>query len=93
MNSGIWLAGLLILGNATAAHAHEPHRIAFYLYDVASAFHGLWSLGNDDATQRFVLADDRELTLDRLALVRAVQTVIASGLGVMGVTPMDELRA
>jgi arginyl-tRNA synthetase len=76
----------------SAAQAHEPHRIAFFLYDVAGAFHALWNKGKDDATLRFLLEADPELTLARLALVRAVATVIASGLDVMGVEPVEELR-
>lgn len=76
----------------SAAEAHEPHRIAFYLGDVAAAFHGLWNKGREDARLRFILEDDRETTLARMALVRATATVVASGLGVMGVTPVEELR-
>lgn len=75
-----------------AAEAHEPHRLAFYLYDLAAAFHALWSKAREEPGLRFVIADDGELTRARMALVRAVQTVIASGLDVMGVTPVDELR-
>ena len=75
-----------------AAQAHEPHRIAFYLYDLAAAFHALWNLGNDDPAARFVLPDDEALTRARLALVAAVGTVIASGLEVLGVTPLAEMR-
>jgi arginyl-tRNA synthetase len=75
-----------------AAEAHEPHRIAFYLYDVASAFHGLWTKGKDDASLRFLLADDRELTAARLALVQAMASVIASGLRIFGVEPVEEMR-
>ncbi|MDF1791639.1 MAG: arginine--tRNA ligase [Thalassobaculaceae bacterium] len=76
----------------SAAEAHEPHRVAFYLGDVAAAFHGLWNKGREDARLRFILEDDRDMTLARMALVRATATVIASGLGVMGVTPVEELR-
>lgn len=75
----------------TAAEAHEPHRVAYYLHDLATAFHGLWNLGNDDARLKFIV-DDKPLTLARLALVQGVATVIASGLQVMGVTPVEELR-
>ena len=75
-----------------AAEAHEPHRLAFYLYDLAAAFHALWSKAREEPGLRFVIADDQELTRARMALVRAVQTVIASGLDVIGVTPVDELR-
>jgi arginyl-tRNA synthetase len=76
----------------SAAEAHEPHRLAFYLYDIAAGFHGLWNKGKDDASLRFVLADDRPTTLARLALVQAVAYVVASGLQVFGVTPMMEMR-
>jgi len=75
-----------------AAEAHEPHRIAFYLAEVAAAFHGLWTKGKDDADLRFLLPDDETLSLARLALVQGVATVIASGLGVFGVQPVRELR-
>ena len=75
-----------------AAQAHEPHRVAFYLNDVAAEFHGLWNKGKDDKSLRFIIADDVELTLARLALVRAVANVIASGLDVFGVTPVEEMR-
>jgi arginyl-tRNA synthetase len=76
----------------SAAQAHEAHRIAFYLYDLAAAFHGLWNKGKDDTTMRFLLEEDPELTTARLALIKAVSIVIASGLGVMGVEPVEELR-
>ena len=75
-----------------AADAREPHRIAFYLYDLASAFHGLWNKGKDDVRLRFIDTEDRPRTLARLALVQAVATVIASGLDVIGVEPVEELR-
>ena len=75
-----------------AAEAHEPHRIAFYLHDVAASFHGLWSKGTSDARMRFIQSGARELTLARLALVQAVAFVVASGLAVFGVTPAAELR-
>ncbi|HEY9079840.1 arginine--tRNA ligase [Magnetovibrio sp.] len=76
----------------SAAVAHEPHRIAFYLGDVAAQFHGLWNKGKDDKALRFIIADDAELTLARLAMIRAVANVIASGLNVFGVTPVKEMR-
>jgi len=75
-----------------AAEAHEPHRLAYYMYDVASAFHHLWTKGRDDASLRFVSAEDQEATVARLALVRAMALVIASGLEVFGVTPVEEMR-
>ena len=77
----------------SAAEAHEPHRVAFFLSEIAAGFHGLWNKGKDDATLRFIVEDDEALTLARLALVRGVATVIASGLGVMGVEPLEELRS
>ena len=77
----------------SAAEAHEPHRVAFYLYDLASDFHALWNKGRDDTSLRFLIDGDEEVTLARLALVSAVATVIASGLAVMGVEPVEELRS
>ena len=76
----------------TAAEAHEPHRVAFFLNEVAAGFHGLWNKGKDDATLRFLLPDDADLSLARLALVRAVSLLIGSGLKVFGVEPMEEMR-
>jgi arginyl-tRNA synthetase len=74
-----------------AAEAHEPHRIAFFLQEVAAQFHLLWTKGKDEATLRFLVAGDPELTRAHLALVRAVALVIASGLAVFGVEPVDEM--
>ena len=76
----------------SAAETHEPHRIAFFLLELAAAFHGLWNKGNDEASLRFLVPGDEPLTAARLALVRGVQLVIASGLGVLGVEPVEELR-
>jgi arginyl-tRNA synthetase len=76
----------------SAAEAHEPHRVAFYLGDLAAAFHGLWNKGKDDASLRFILAGDPALTQARLALVQATAFVVASGLKVMGVEPVEEMR-
>ncbi|MGB1026300.1 MAG: DALR anticodon-binding domain-containing protein, partial [Rhodospirillaceae bacterium] len=75
-----------------AAEAREPHRLAYYLGDVAAGFHSLWNKGNEATELRFLLPDDPETTLVRLALVQGVKTVIASGLDVMGVTPMEEMH-
>lgn len=75
-----------------AADAEEPHRIAYYLYDLASAFHSWWTRGKEDTALRFIHADDEAVTLARLALVKAVRIVIASGLSVFGVDPVDELN-
>ena len=75
-----------------AALAQEPHRIAFYLYDLAGDFHMLWNRGRDDSTLRFLQADRPAETLARLALVAATAIVIRSGLAVLGVTPAEEMR-
>lgn len=75
-----------------AAVAQEPHRIAFFLMDLAGQFHSFWNKGNDNAALRFILPNDPETTKTRLALVRAVQTVIASGLEVMGCSALEEMR-
>ena len=74
-----------------AALAHEPHRVAYYLQDLAAAFHGLWTKGNSDADARF-LVDDDAVTRARLALVRGIAMVIASGLAVLGVEPVEEMH-
>jgi arginyl-tRNA synthetase len=75
-----------------AAAAHEPHRIAFYLYDLAAAFHAHWNRGRDEPSLRFIVEGNAELTRARLALVQAVGIVIGSGLKVFGVTPVEEMR-
>jgi len=75
-----------------AAMAREPHRIAFFLYDLAGDFHMLWNRGRDDAALRFLQADRPAESLARVALVAATATVIRSGLAVMGVTPVEEMR-
>ena len=75
-----------------AARAHEPHRIAFYLYDLASDLHALWNRGNDDPALRFVQDGDPATTAAKMALVRSVAVVIAAGLGILGVTPAKEMR-
>lgn len=75
-----------------AAEAHEPHRLAFYLYDLAAAFHGLWTKGREEPGLRFIVEGDAELTGARLALVRAVQLVIAAGLGIFGVDAVEEMH-
>ena len=74
-----------------AAEAHEPHRIAFFLQEVAAQFHMLWNKGKDEATLRFIVGSDPVLTRARLALVRGVAIVIASGLAVIGVEPAQEM--
>lgn len=75
-----------------AAEAREPHRISFYLYDLAAHFHAFWNKGKDDATLRFLIESRPALTLARLALLKAVASVIASGLAVIGVKPVEEMR-
>jgi arginyl-tRNA synthetase len=74
-----------------AAETHEPHRIAFFLQDVAAQFHTLWNKGKDEATLRFIVASDPALSRARLALVRGVAIVIVSGLAVIGVEPVQEM--
>jgi arginyl-tRNA synthetase len=76
---------------AVAATAHEPHRIAFYLYDLAAAFHGFWAKGKEEPSLRFVNADAPTLTLARLVLVSAVRRVLFNGLMLLGVSAPDEL--
>ncbi|MCJ8143180.1 arginine--tRNA ligase [Ancylobacter sp. A5.8] len=75
-----------------AAAAREPHRLAFYLYDLASALHGQWNRGKDLPHLRFIIEDDRKSTYARLALVHAVALIIASGLGILGVGAPEEMR-
>jgi arginyl-tRNA synthetase len=75
-----------------AAVAHEPHRIAFYLYDLASEFHALWTLGNSAPHLRFIIQNDRQMTMARLVLVQGVVTVLASGLALLGVEAPNEMR-
>jgi arginyl-tRNA synthetase len=76
----------------SAAIAHEPHRIAFYLYDLASEFHALYSKGNELPHLRFIINDDAEITRARLAMVQGVVSVLASGLAVLGVHAPTEMR-
>jgi arginyl-tRNA synthetase len=75
-----------------AAVAHEPHRIIYFLQEIAAAFHGLWNVGSKDAEIRIILPDQPALTAARLALARAMAVVLASGLNVCGVEPVEELR-
>jgi arginyl-tRNA synthetase len=75
-----------------AALAHEPHRIAFYLYDLASEFHALWTRGRDAPHLRFIITNDAQITVARLALVQGVVSVLASGLAVLGVGAPTEMR-
>lgn len=75
-----------------AAKGHEPHRVAFYLYDLASDFHSLWNRGNDDTSLRFLQDSDPATTQAKIALIRAAAVVISHGLGILGVTPVEEMR-
>ncbi|MEE8536295.1 MAG: DALR anticodon-binding domain-containing protein, partial [Kiloniellales bacterium] len=76
----------------SAAETYEPHRVAFYLYDLAAAFHSLWTKGKEKTQLRFLLEDDAEQTAARLALVQGVALVIAAGLDIFSVQPVEEMR-
>lgn len=76
---------------ASATEAHEPHRVAFYVHDLASAFHTFWTKGKERPELRFVNLDEQTITLSRLALVNAVRQVLANSLGILGVSAPDEL--
>ena len=75
-----------------AARANEPHRVAFYLYELASDLHALWNRGNDEPALRFVQEGDAAATSAKIALARACAVVISAGLGILGVTPAEEMR-
>jgi arginyl-tRNA synthetase len=76
-----------------AATAHEPHRVAFYLYELASEFHSQWSRGGKESPHlRFIIQNDPETTEARLALVQGIVTVLASGLALLGVDAPEEMR-
>jgi arginyl-tRNA synthetase len=75
-----------------AAMAHEPHRIAFYLYDLAAEFHALWNRGNDDPERRFLLENNPQLSRARLELALGLGQIIRSGLALMGVAAAEEMR-
>jgi arginyl-tRNA synthetase len=75
-----------------AARANEPHRVAFYLYDLASDFHALWTRGNETPALRFLQEGDPAGSLAKIALARAVAVVISAGLAILGVTPAEEMR-
>ncbi|MEL7257646.1 MAG: arginine--tRNA ligase, partial [Pseudomonadota bacterium] len=75
-----------------AGRTNEPHRVAFYLYDLASELHALWNRGNDKPELRFLDADDPAASQAKIALARAVTVVISAGLGILGVTPAEEMR-
>jgi arginyl-tRNA synthetase len=75
-----------------AAKHNEPHRVAFYLYELASDFHSLWNRGKDETDLRFLQDDKIAVSLAKISLIRAVSVVISAGLGILGVTPMEEMR-
>ncbi len=75
-----------------AAKHNEPHRIAFYLYELAAEFHSLWNRGKDETDLRFLQEDKIALSQGKISLIRAVSVVISAGLGILGVTPMEEMR-
>jgi arginyl-tRNA synthetase len=75
-----------------AARTNEPHRVAFYLYELASDFHSLWNRGNDEPALRFVQEGDSATSQAKIALARAVAVVISAGLGILGVEAVDEMR-
>jgi arginyl-tRNA synthetase len=75
-----------------AARGNEPHRVAFYLYELASEFHGLWNKGNDEPSLRFVQAGNTATATAKVALVRATGVAISAGLAILGVTPVEEMR-
>lgn len=75
-----------------AARTNEPHRVAFYLYELASELHALWNKGNEEPSLRFVQEDDPGTSQAKIALARAVSVVISAGLAILGVTPAEEMR-
>ncbi|MBT7291841.1 MAG: arginine--tRNA ligase, partial [Rhodospirillaceae bacterium] len=76
----------------SAVSSHEPHRLAFYLQELAAAFHLLWNKGNEDHALRFIIAENDQVTAARLALIGAVAQVISLGLGIFAVQPVEEMR-
>jgi arginyl-tRNA synthetase len=76
----------------TAAAAREPHRIAFYLYDLAAEFHALWNVGNDRPERRFLVPEDAQVTAARLSLAAAIGQIIRNGLAIMGVEAVTEMH-
>ncbi|MBP9691969.1 MAG: arginine--tRNA ligase, partial [Alphaproteobacteria bacterium] len=75
-----------------AALAREPHRLCYYLYEIAGQFHMLWNKGKEEALLRFIVPQNQEVTRARLAMIQGVAHVIASGLHIFGVTPVEEMR-
>ena len=76
----------------TAAAAREPHRIAFYLYDLAAEFHAQWNVGNDRPERRYLIPDRPELTCARLFLGDAIGQIVRNGLAIMGVEAVQEMK-
>lgn len=74
-----------------AARQSEPHKLAFYLYDLAASFHSYWNKGNDNPQLRFIIADNKQLTLARLALLKAIQFILQSGIGIIGIDAPDKM--
>ncbi|MCB1380329.1 MAG: arginine--tRNA ligase, partial [Alphaproteobacteria bacterium] len=74
-----------------AALAHEPHRVAFYLYELAGEFHALWNKGKELPHLRFILKDELKTSITRLAFLRVIRYVLANGLRILGVRPADEM--
>ncbi len=74
-----------------AALAHEPHRISFYLYELASDFHSLWNKGKESPQLRFIVKNELILTDTRLAFLRAIRYVLGNGLRILGVNPVEEM--
>ena len=77
----------------TAAKSHEPHRIAYYLQNLASDLHGLWAQGNETESLRFIQRGQNATSTAKLALIRSAAIVISCGLGILGVTPIQEMRS
>ena len=75
-----------------SAKSHEPHRIAFYLYELASDFHSLWNKGNENDELRFIQENDHKGTCTKMAMISAVLVVISSGLGILGVEPATHMN-
>ncbi len=75
-----------------AAKHNEPHRVAFYLYELASELHSLWNRGKEEPNLRFLQEGENDVSLAKISLIRAVSVVISAGLGILGVTPMEEMR-
>jgi arginyl-tRNA synthetase len=75
-----------------AAKHNEPHRLAFYLYELAGDFHALWNLGKEAPETRFFQENNPNVSSEKLAMVSAVKLTIAAGLTILGVTPIDEMR-